>query len=495
MANNQIVGKISISFFFLCLITGILLCSAGCLGEKPTYTVGISPTLSPFSMTAFETGKAEGMDVDLLNAIGKDQGISFVYEFCNIGEYQKKLESGELDVGTAALVTPVRKEIFLFTDPYFSGGYGVVTRKNANVTLADVLAGTVSIACLQGSAYESWLKDHFGLEQFDRMVAEKQILLKYTQDAAVYAVLTNEVKTAIGTDTVLAEKLREYSPLVFLGYLTEKTDVGFVVRKGNTDLAEKINAGLARIRESGEYTKILEKYNLPQVKSEYRVGISANQPPFSYYDENHTLTGIDVESMRWIAERNGINITFVETSWSKGINAIVNGNLDLWYDGMRITKERLAKITFSKPYAPGYRINIASLPTHPVTKEQYESGEVSVGIVASTASGDWLIRSLDDVSYQKRLENGSILLYPTHTDLVAGLNRGEVDCVVLTELVFRAIGHEHPLRLVTSYKTEEDYGVAMQNGDIALQELINKGIDELTSSGKLAELMKNYQVD
>lgn len=297
--------------------------------KKPTYTACLNPALFPFSSVSVETGEAEGIDVDLLNAIGKDQGISFVYIFGSITEAQEKLESGEIDVGTAVFITPERKEIFLFTDPYITEGLGVVTKKIANITPDDVRAGNVSIACMKGSTYESWLREHFGTEQFDRMVAEGRVLLKYTQDAAVYAVLANEAEAALGTDSVLSEELQEYSPLVYLGRLTEKRNAGFVLKKSDTELAAKINAGQVHLRESGEYTKILDKYNLPQLKSEYTVGISGNQPPFSYHDENNTLVGIDVEAMQWIADRNGITVTFVEVPWSKNINALVNGKLDL----------------------------------------------------------------------------------------------------------------------------------------------------------------------
>lgn len=175
---------------------------------------------------------------------------------------------------------PSAKKIFLFTDPYITEGLGVITKKTAaNITPDDVRAGNVSIACMKGSTYESWLREHFGTEQFDRMVAEGRILLKYTQDAAVYAVLANEAEAALGTDSVLS-RTQEYSPLVYLGRLTEKRNAGFVLKKSDTELAAKINAGLAHLRESGEYTKILDKYNLPQLKSEYtRLASFVEVPP------------------------------------------------------------------------------------------------------------------------------------------------------------------------------------------------------------------------
>ena len=222
----------------------------------------------------------------------------------------------------------------------------------------------------------------------------KKIIIKYTQDATVYAVLANEAEAVIAADSVLAEKLREYSPLTFLGYLTDKKDSAFAADKSNTELIAIINAGLKDITASGEYDKILQKYRLIQPRNEYRVGISTENPPFTYLDENGDLTGFDTESLQWIAEKNGFDVTFVEVPWSKNINALITGKIDMWYSGMPITKNRLARATFSTPY----------------------------------------------------------------------------------------------------YTAEDSYGVAVQNGDIPLQDIINKGLADLETSGKRAELLEKYHL-
>lgn len=47
--------------------------------KKPTYTISLNPALFPFSNMVVEAGEAEGIDVDLLNTIGKP-GIKFGWE-------------------------------------------------------------------------------------------------------------------------------------------------------------------------------------------------------------------------------------------------------------------------------------------------------------------------------------------------------------------------------------------------------------------------------
>lgn len=65
---------------------------------------------------------------------------------------------------------------------------------------------------------------------------------------------------------------------------------------------------------------------------------------------------------------------------------------------------------------------------------------------------------------------------------------------MLTEMVYQSVSQTYPLVPIARYETGNDYAVAMQNGDIVLQELINQGITDLKSSGKFDELMKKYHM-
>lgn len=39
-------------------------------------------------------------------------------------------------------------------------------------------------------------------------------------------------------------------------------DLGFAVKKGNTELLEKINTGIANLKENGTYDELLKKWSL-----------------------------------------------------------------------------------------------------------------------------------------------------------------------------------------------------------------------------------------
>ncbi|WP_338095693.1 transporter substrate-binding domain-containing protein [Methanorbis rubei] len=475
------------------LVLGAAVVAAGCIQEKPVYTVGISSSFAPFSIQILQTEEAYGIDVDLLNAIGKDQGIEFIYEFWEHADCPSKLTVGEIDLITATVKTPEHQKKYLLSDPYITAGYAVVIRKNANVTMDDVLAGNVTITCERGSIYETWLKEHFGTETFNKMIDEKKIIIKYTQDATLYAVLTNEAEAVIGADNVLGDKLREYSPLTFLGYLSDKKDVVFASNKSNEELIAKINAGLKNVVASGEYDKILQKHYVAQLKDEYRVGISTENWPFTYLDEDGNLTGYDIEALEWIAERNGFTVTYVDIPWSKNINAIVTGKIDMWYSGMIITDDRESRVTFSTPYYTA-GLGIGCAGDHLITKTQFESGTAVTGFITRTIIEEWLTEQFGKDQYEKMVKAGVIKEYASYNDLLDACNAGEIDCIAVSEPLLKVIANETDIEIVSTYETGDRGGVAIQNGNIPLQDVINRGLADLEASGKRAELMEKYHL-
>ncbi|MDV0443164.1 ABC transporter substrate-binding protein [Methanorbis rubei] len=475
------------------LLLGASVAAAGCIQEKPTYIVGVSPSFSPFSMQIPGTEQAYGIDIDILNAIAEDQDVKFVYEFWGHAVLQSKLDNGEIDLITAWVRTPERMEKYLLSDPYIAAGYTVVVRKDSNFTVDDVLAGNAIIAFEKGSVYENWLEEHFGTETFNKMIDEKKIIAKYTQDATLYAVLTKEADAVIGADYVLGEKLQEYSPLTSLGYITDKKEVGFVANKSNEELIAKINAGLANVVGSEPYNKIMQKHRVTQLKDEYVVGISTENWPFTYLDEDGNLTGFDVESLEWIAERNGFTVTYVDIPWSKNINAVATGKVDMWYSGMVNTNERSAKVTFSTPYCTA-GVGIGSAKNHPITKDKFESGTAVTGFITNTIVGDWLADQYDQKQYLEMVKTGMIKEYASYNDLLAACLSGEVECIVVNEPLLRVMENQTDIRIVSTYDTKNRCAVAMQNGNIPLHDVINRGLADLETSGKRAELMGKYHL-
>jgi len=85
-------------------------------------------------------------------------------------------------------------------------------------------------------------------------------------------------------------------------------------------------------------------------KAKIKVGISADFPPFEYYNENEELYGFDVDLMNYIGERIGFDIEFINLSFDQLFSAVMGGDVDCAISAIAITEERKNVIDYTIPY-------------------------------------------------------------------------------------------------------------------------------------------------
>ena len=93
----------------------------------------------------------------------------------------------------------------------------------------------------------------------------------------------------------------------------------------------------------------------PMQKAKIKVGISADFPPFEYYNENGELYGFDVDLMNYIGERIGFDIEFVNVSFDQLFSAVMDGEVACAISGIAITEERKNVIDYTIPYLSASR--------------------------------------------------------------------------------------------------------------------------------------------
>ena len=80
------------------------------------------------------------------------------------------------------------------------------------------------------------------------------------------------------------------------------------------------------------------------------VGTEGTYAPNSYYDEEGTLVGFDVEVAAAIAEKLGVKVEYYVNTWSALFMGMDNGQCDTVINEVEATEERKLKYDFSAPY-------------------------------------------------------------------------------------------------------------------------------------------------
>lgn len=222
--------------------------------ESKVYKVGVDNTYPPFEFT--QNGKLVGIDVDLINAIAKDQDFNIEIEQMDFSGIIPAMQAKMLDIGMGGMsITDKRKETVDFSDPYFAAGVSlVVADNNQDINSLDDLSGKKVVVKngTVGAAFANSHNDEYGYS-----------IIQVSDSASMFQEVTN------GTADALMEDYPVISYAIATGGLKLKTvgerltgdNYGISVLKGaNDELLEKINDGLANLKENGEYEKIIATY-------------------------------------------------------------------------------------------------------------------------------------------------------------------------------------------------------------------------------------------
>lgn len=220
---------------------------------KGTYKIGIDVTYPPFEFE--KGGKTEGIDVDLINAIAKDQDFKVKLEAMDFSGIIPAMQAGQLDVGMGGMsITDERKKKVDFSDPYFDAGLTVVVKKDSSIKSIDDLKGK-KLAVKNGTTGAKFASDNadkYGYEvvQFNDSPSMFQEVSNGNADALIedYPVITYAIA-------------QQDLKLKTVGDRLNGDQYGISVMKGkNQDLLKKINKGLENLKKNGEYDKIIDKY-------------------------------------------------------------------------------------------------------------------------------------------------------------------------------------------------------------------------------------------
>lgn len=220
---------------------------------KKNYVIVADSSFAPFEYQD-ESGNYVGIDMELIKAIAEQQGFTITIQNPGFDAALNAVQAGQADAVIAGMsITDARKEIFDFSDAYYSSNILLAVKNGSNITSYEELKGK-TVGAKNGTASYSFLesnKDKYGytLKAFDEASGMYDSLNSGSIDALMddEAVLLYAIQQGRDFATPIpGEKSGEY---------------GFAVKKGtNQELIEMFNNGLAVLAESGKYDEILNKY-------------------------------------------------------------------------------------------------------------------------------------------------------------------------------------------------------------------------------------------
>lgn len=213
--------------------------------------IGTEGTYAPFTYHD-EAGNLVGFDVEIGKAVADKLGVEA--EFIE-GKWDGLIAGLDVNRYDAVInqvgITEARKQKYNFSDPYIASKAVLIVREdNEDINGFDDLDGkkaSQSLTSNFGRLAEDAGAELVGTDGFDQSI---QLVLTRRADATI-------------NDSLSYLDFKKQQPNAPVKVVAEKADAdhsGILVRKGDPELVEALNAALAEIKADGTYQEISDKY-------------------------------------------------------------------------------------------------------------------------------------------------------------------------------------------------------------------------------------------
>ena len=219
----------------------------------------------------------------------------------------------------------------------------------------------------------------------------------------------------------------------------------------------------------------------------YSVGTDAAYAPFESQNEKGEIVGFDIDIVRAIAAKSGLEVKFVNTPWEGIFNALKQGDRDLLVSSITITDERKQSMDFTAPYFDAHQL--IAVKTDSSVARFDDLKNLRVGVQTGT-TGDETVSKLQGKNSTniKRFESTPLALKE--------LEAGGIDAVVADNGVvinYVANNASNRFRMVNDPAfVAEHYGIAVRKGNAELLAKLNQGLAAIRADGTYDRIHAKY---
>lgn len=437
-----------------------------------------------------ETPPVAGVDIDLIEAIGKELGRPVVYKVVPFQQIFTMVSMGKADIGAAGItITADREKRVLFSTVYDTSSQVIVVPVKSAIA-DETMLKSARVAAQEGTSDLALLRERIKPRSVVPVLTQEDVnsaLVDRRADAAVMDKMEAElfVKTSNDKFKILDKELA-------------RDQYGFVFNKENTKLAEAANAVIDRMKDAGAI-KASRTHHLEILASNPGMGaktdekavkpfilcLDASFAPFAFISENNSLAGVDIVLAQAIADKLKRPLQIHIVPFSEILPLVAAGAADMGASGISITPERSHSVLFSIPYDSGVR-RILVAEDSPIDDLTAVEGKVIGAQKGST----------HEAYAKERLHAKETKHFDSATEGIVLLLNHEIDALVDDEAeadlaAGKFIGR---VRMLDVAIPAEDFGFAFRNGDTTAKAAADKIITEKRESGEIPSLFFKYNL-
>lgn len=226
---------------FLTLVLSLSMFTA-CGSDSKKLIMATEPGFAPYEYLS--NNKIVGVDIDISNEIAKDLGRELEVQETTFDGALLSVQQGKVDfVAAGCSITPERQEKMDFSKPYAKSKQVIVINKdNTSLKSGDDIKEDTKVAFQIGTTAQFYAEDD--------LKCEAKGYTKYSQAAA--DLVNNKIDCIIMDDIPAKNLVKSNDKLLVLDKELFTDEYAIAVKKGNTELLEKINKVIDRLISEGK---------------------------------------------------------------------------------------------------------------------------------------------------------------------------------------------------------------------------------------------------
>lgn len=210
--------------------------------ESGKLTVCSDVPYEPFEFQ--KDGKIVGFDMDIAAEVAKDLNAELSVVDSSFEAIETGTALSQCDVSISSIsITDTRKSVMDFSTPYMDDDLALVASQDSGVKNLDDAKGK-KVGVQQATTGADYAKE----KGIDAQQFEDTGLL-------VQALQAGTIDAALGNQSVLGFAIKDDSKLKSVEDYSTGEQLGISIKKGNTAMAEKVNATLKRLTDDGSLKK------------------------------------------------------------------------------------------------------------------------------------------------------------------------------------------------------------------------------------------------
>jgi polar amino acid transport system substrate-binding protein len=215
------------------------------------------------------------------------------------------------------------------------------------------------------------------------------------------------------------------------------------------------------------------------------VGSSATYRPFAYESPSKEIVGYDVDIIKAVAQKAGLQIKIVNTPWTGIFAALNNGDVDLVISGVTINDKRKQSYDFTMPYFEARQL--IAVHTDSNVKSLKDLAGKKIGVVTGSTADDTASREFGKT-------NPDIRRFESTPVVISELANSGVDAAIGDNgvIAFRAQEHKQLKTVNDPSFPKEYFGIVVKQGNKALLDKLNSGLSAIKADGSYGQIYKKW---